>query len=257
MKNLLNQRSTKRIMLLTLISLASAMSTPALSVEKKDNKEKINTQAPINMNEPSPLYLVVMKQWAVTTNFAADSANVIVQKLKMSMEQDPEVKKILTPAFIADLQQFIYELFISNDAITALAKVYSDYFTIDEMQDLLIFYNTPLGKKLVKAEPELVIKTQEVGINLLKKNQRAYMELIAKYTGRKLPEQAPPQVEGGKPVEVAKPAEVKTPEVVKPVEPIKQAKPQPTAAEQKPENKSKEPQPWWKRLLSKIGVTVN
>lgn len=290
-----------KIVLTCLMLLLAGVSTNTLSQENKESKKpgqeaksaddkKVDTQKPIDMNEPSPLYLVVMKQWAITTNYASDSATVIVQKLKLAMEADPEIKRIVTPAFIADLQQFIYELFISNDAIMSLAKVYSQYFTIDEMQDLLAFYNTPLGKKLVKAEPQLVIKTQEVGMNLLKKNQRAYMELIAKYAGKPLPGKQPeaspsqqspaatapapattlaPTQPTAKPEEPFKPESGAAPQAVppevppraaplpsKPAQPMKQEQVQPETPKELPP-KAKEVKPeetWWQRLRSMIGV---
>jgi hypothetical protein len=36
-----------------------------------------------------------------------------------------------------------------------LARVYAEHFTVDELKDLLAFYRTPLGKKLIAEEPRI------------------------------------------------------------------------------------------------------
>lgn len=131
--------------------------------------------------EPSPLYIQLMTQWAKSTNFAQNAAKVIVGKLMFDMQKDPKLQKIVSPQLNADLEQFFYELFLSQYTIKEFAKLYSQYFSIDEMQDLLKFYESPIGQKLIKVDPELKIKTQQIGAELLKNHQKEYMQVVAKY----------------------------------------------------------------------------
>lgn len=170
------------------IMLGTCLAAFAEETKKPTTPPQAQAQAkPQAQPEVSPLYIYVMGQWAQTTDFAKDAADMIVKKLKLNMENDPKLKPILTDDFQADLKQFIYELFLSRQSLTLMANVYQQYFTIDEMQELLKFYKTPLGQKLVKLEPELTMKTQEVGVTLLKQNEKKYMEMLAKYIGKQKP----------------------------------------------------------------------
>lgn len=140
--------------------------------------------------DPGPVYTRLVKEWADTTRFAQNSAEVTVGQLKIDMQNDPQLQKIISKALLADLQQFFYELYISPETIQNLAKVYAQFFTLDEMQALNAFYHSPLGQKLVKANPELTIKTQQMGLALLKEHEKGYLQIIAKYLkGQQSPEQ--------------------------------------------------------------------
>lgn len=143
--------------------------------------------------DPGPLYTQLIKQWVEVTRFAKNAAEVATGKLKLDLENDPRLKSIVTPAFLADLQQFFYELFISPETTKQLAAVYAQYFSLDEMQALISFYKTPLGQKLVKSNSEIMIKTQQIGMNLLKTHEREYMAVVQKYIQSVQPKEAQPK----------------------------------------------------------------
>lgn len=131
--------------------------------------------------DPGPIYTQMVSQWAQATNFAKNASDVAVAKLKSDMQRDPKLAKIVTPALIADLEQFFYELFASRETTGELAKLYAQYFTLEEMNELVKFYKTPLGVKLIKTNPELTIKSQQIGANLFKKHENDYIKVLAKY----------------------------------------------------------------------------
>lgn len=75
-------------------------------------------------------------------------------------------------AFKKDLAQSTEELY------KKMATVYTESFTEEELDKILAFYDTPVGKKMVAVTPELTKKGMEIG-------QAWGMELqplIAKYT---------------------------------------------------------------------------
>lgn len=135
-------------------------------------------------HEPSPLYIKVLQNWAQVTNFAINASEVAVDKFVMDLKQDPQIESYITQDLVLDLKQFFYELFISQDTMIALAKVYSEYFSIDELQALIAFYQTPVGKKLVNTRTELTRKTQKVGDELVKENEKEFIELIARHVNK-------------------------------------------------------------------------
>ena len=177
--------------------------------------------------DPGPVYTHMVSQWAQATNFAKNASDVAVSKLKSDMEKDPKLAKIISPALIADLEQFFYELFASRETTTELAKLYAQYFTLDEMNELVNFYKTPLGAKLIKSNAELTIKSQQIGANLFKKHENDYIRVLAKFLApNALPK--PKKVEAKPEAKVAPKAEPKA--EVKPepkVEPKVESKSEP------------------------------
>jgi hypothetical protein len=131
--------------------------------------------------DPGPVYTQMVLQWAKVTNFAQNAAEVIVGKFKLDMENDPKMKKLVTPALMGDLEQFFYELFLSPETIGYLSRLYAQYFTLDDMAELLKFYQSPVGQKLIKADATLKVKTQLIGQDLLVRHQKDYMKIVAKY----------------------------------------------------------------------------
>lgn len=150
--------------------------------QEAQNQSPAQQADPIG-EDPGPVYTQMITQWAKVTNFAQNAAKVIVGRIKIEIQNDPKLQNILTPAFEADLEQFFYELFLSQQTIKELAKLYAQYFTLDEMQDLLKFYQSPMGQKLIKSDAEIKLKTQQIGMILFKNHQKEYMKLIAKHRG--------------------------------------------------------------------------
>lgn len=142
------------------------------------------TAAQDQMEGPSPLYLKVMQNWAQVTDFAINAAQVAVDKFVFDLKKDPQIAPHVTKELILDLNQFFYELFISQETMTALAKIYSEYFTIDEMQELITFYQTPIGKKLIKTRAEITRQTQVVGDQLLKSKEKEFIEIVSKHISK-------------------------------------------------------------------------
>lgn len=50
------------------------------------------------------------------------------------------------------------------DSLTRLlAPAFSDAFTLDELRQLVAFYRSPLGKRLVEEQPGIVVRSTEIG----------------------------------------------------------------------------------------------
>ncbi len=172
---------------------ASKEAAPAKATEHTPAQAADKTPASLG-EDPGPIYTQLVLQWAKTTRFAQNAAQVIVGKFAQEMENDPKMKAVVSKEMLADLEQFFYELFLSPETIKELAILYSQYFTLDDMQDLIKFYQSPVGEKLIKADPELKLKTQIIGQILLKKHEKEYMALIGKYLVK---DKATPKAQSG------------------------------------------------------------
>ena len=76
---------------------------------------------------------------------------VIAHHKGIFMQMNPNAGKVLSdmdPKFRADSAAKRQELHVE------VAKAYASQFTEQELKDLIAFYNTPLGKKLIDAEPK-------------------------------------------------------------------------------------------------------
>jgi hypothetical protein len=221
MKSWLNVKTKRALTLLALVlfSVDLYAADPTEKQKKQANqqtKEQTQTQSDLIGEDPGPVYSQMVRQWVDVTRFAKNAAEVAAGKLKLDMQNDPRLQKIVTPAFIADLEQFFYELFISPETIKQLAALYAQYFTLDEMQELINFYKTPLGQKLIKSNSEIMLKSQKIGMNLLRKHQREYMEVVKKYIEPLQPKSsegtAPPApVVAPAPAPATKPAQTEIP----------------------------------------------
>ena len=56
-----------------------------------------------------------------------------------------------------------------------MAKVYADAFTEQELKDLVTFYKTPLGQKLLSAEPEAI----QSSIAFMRQWGQAFSQIVA------------------------------------------------------------------------------
>lgn len=178
MKKMLRSSLTRYLILV--VFLLSAARTWAAEDPKRQNNPQATAAVDLG-EDPGPVYTQMVLQWAKVTNFAENAAEVIVGKFKIDMAKDPKMGKMVTPAMLTDLEQFFYELFLSPETIKQLAKLYAQYFTLDDMADLIKFYQSSVGQKLIKADSELKLKTQQIGEELLKRHQKDYMKVIAKY----------------------------------------------------------------------------
>jgi hypothetical protein len=145
--------------------------------------EKATEQAnPSSVVEsPSADYVQLIRQWAEVTNFAKNAAEITVDKITHDLEKDPKYKKLNTRDLTSDLKQFFYELFNSQENMVNLAKVYSEYFTLNDMLELIKFYHSPLGQKMIHSHDAILVKSHEIGSELLKKHEQDYMRIVAKY----------------------------------------------------------------------------
>ena len=62
-----------------------------------------------------------------------------------------------------------------------LAKLYAEKFSAEEMDEIIKFYLTPLGKKLLKLNPELMQKGAMLGMEEAQKKQGMLMDRLTPF----------------------------------------------------------------------------
>ena len=111
-------------------------------------------QAPLAQPQPSATSLAVAKEIltlrATTTVLAPVVTGVIEQAKGMFEQQNPALGK--------DLREVATKLRKDLDPkrdelVNVFVRTYAQHFTEAELKDLLAFYKTPLGKKILNEEP--------------------------------------------------------------------------------------------------------
>ncbi len=118
---------------------------------------------------------------ALTLSYASDAGAVkSAEKLLEVMEMDKNYDRLMEQ--MADMQVQQNSAFADKkEAVMAffnkymgyeqlkpdLVAMYSDVYTEKELNDLIVFYKTPTGKKSVSLMPELAQKGSQLGVNKL------------------------------------------------------------------------------------------
>jgi uncharacterized protein len=170
--------------LLSMASLAMAQGVPASSVGAAAAQQPdIDPKA---------------KAWAaeliklVDLRSAANALFTNVYKVMVQMagrtnpEQNAAIKTLAVEAcrkaFLAHADEF-------DDNAIAL---YARNFSADELQQIVVFYKTPIGKKMVKTMPEMMQKSMAVNMPLLNTMTEEAMDSFAvelKRSGFKVPKE--------------------------------------------------------------------
>ncbi|HET7804684.1 MAG TPA: DUF2059 domain-containing protein [Pseudolabrys sp.] len=110
-----------------------------------------------NAQQPSPAAMASAKELisitGATTLFSPLIAGVVEQAKVLYLQQNPALAKDLNEIATqmrADLQPRFHEL------TEEVARLYATNFTEQELKDILAFYKTTAGKKLLATQPKIV-----------------------------------------------------------------------------------------------------
>jgi hypothetical protein len=111
----------------------------------------------VHAQQPSAASLLVAKQLIETTGATAIFnpliAGVVEQAKLLYLQQNPGLAKDLNEVALkirTNLQPRFSEL--TNE----VAKLYASNFTEKELKDILVFYQSPAGKKLLTVQPRVI-----------------------------------------------------------------------------------------------------
>ena len=132
--------------------------------------------------EKSPsLRLIELMEFTKTAKLAAASTIApMVQQLKTAGVPDEAIKEISAAA-----DRFFAKTFDNPDFIGEIAKVYENTFSKEEMEELIVFYNTPVGRKSLQSMPQIMQEGAKVGQKYAAQNQAEFQAevnaIMAKY----------------------------------------------------------------------------
>jgi uncharacterized protein len=82
--------------------------------------------------------------------------------MQMMNQMLPAMQQMLPDAPAAFWETFKQEL-DANELMQAIIPVYQKHLTEEDIQAILVFYNTPAGKKLISAQPSIMQESMMIG----------------------------------------------------------------------------------------------
>jgi uncharacterized protein len=109
-----------------------------------------------------------------TSKLGDNIGGAITQQVRAVMSrniQQPEELQKFMDAFTLKFQAAAPASAVTDAEI----PIYSHYFTMEDIQGLIKFYESPLGQRVVKSLPEVVQNTQQTGVQM---DQKAALEVL-------------------------------------------------------------------------------
>ena len=139
-------KSLSKIMLATGLAMGLALASAPVSA-----------QQPAPAKPASPAAIAAAKEILVMKNASAmyvqavpsvvEQAKTNLMQSNLNYQKDLNEVAVIVAQSLAGREKEIGE---------GMAKVYADAFTEQELKDLVTFYKTPLGQKLLTAEPQAI-----------------------------------------------------------------------------------------------------
>ncbi len=133
-------QATYRAVRLAAVAIALAVSSPAAHAQ-----------------QPSPAAMLTAKEivavTGATTLFNPLIAGVVEQAKLLFLQQNPGLSKDLNE-ITAKMRKDLAPRF--DELVNEVTRIYAIHFTEQELKDVLAFYKSPAGKKLVVEQPKIV-----------------------------------------------------------------------------------------------------
>lgn len=131
------------------------------------------TSITVSAQSITPEYMKLTKEIVELTNVRETTINALVQ----TYDNMPQLKfSVPTRTVVTEMVDAGMET-----TVKATAEAYSKYFTVSDLQQLVDFYKTPVGKKLSSSMPEI---TNQIMVNSMNELQAIYQPIIMKYIAR-------------------------------------------------------------------------
>lgn len=122
---------------------------------------------------PSPESIKAANELLLVMELEKTFSESIEQQVDLQIRQNP---------MIAPFREVMLEFFKKYMSWASLkddmAKIYAEAFTVKEIQDLVVFYKTPTGKKAAQKLPELASKGAELGMTRVQKHMPELQNMI-------------------------------------------------------------------------------
>lgn len=121
----------------------------------------------------SPASLSLARELTTLMDLGGNASAGVDVMLDAMQAQNPELAQ-----FRAVLQRWMRQIFTSEEAAVAFARLYAETFTEAELRDIVTFIRTPSGRRFAAAQGELTRRGGELGQRLAEENQDELMQML-------------------------------------------------------------------------------
>jgi len=113
---------------------------------------------PFSDAQSDPAYVQALKKMFELNGSEETYKAAIKQSLNMFKDQFPEDESNFIKEFEAELLNTSF-----NDLFEMLTPVYAKYLTLADVEEMIKFYETPIGKKFAKNTPSITQESMQIG----------------------------------------------------------------------------------------------
>jgi hypothetical protein len=143
--------------LLRILSAAGLVLGVALIGMPAGAQQQKPAAAPAPLKEASPAAIAAAKEILAMKNasamYASAVPNIVQQTKDQLLQSNLNYQKDLNEVAVIVAQKFAGR---EKEIGDGMAKVYANEFTEQELKDLVTFYKSPLGQKLLSTEPRAI-----------------------------------------------------------------------------------------------------
>jgi uncharacterized protein len=99
----------------------------------------------------------LLRQLVVRTQVADQAIAMLEASIPMQRQSNPRIPAVFWDRFLVQAKARRGEL------VDMISVIYDRHFTADELRQLLAFYDTPLGRKLLAAQPTIAQESLQAG----------------------------------------------------------------------------------------------
>ena len=102
------------------------------------------------------------------TDTAKLFSNLFIEEIIVTLKKaKPDIEPKAFEIIEQEVKQIIDEVFLNNKALSAMMyPIYGRRFSENELRELIAFYETPLGKKLIRVLPAITQEGMQAGQKL-------------------------------------------------------------------------------------------
>ena len=106
--------------------------------------------AVVSVNAQSPEYMATLQKMLSVSGTDAAIKAAPEQMIRILKQQDPNMSEALSAKLKEWMEQSL------PDLIKMMTPVYAECYTQKDLEDMIAFYQTPLGQKIVASQPKVV-----------------------------------------------------------------------------------------------------
>ncbi|WP_245688561.1 DUF2059 domain-containing protein [Vibrio sonorensis] len=128
------------------------------------------------------LFVVMDMDKQIAGGFEAmlPTVNQVATNLQLDAQETEELKSIYRDWFFKDIDQ--------ENLKNQIVDLYADTFTLDELQNITEFFQTPTGKKLAAKSPELAKLGAQFGMEAAQAKQQELMQRLMPFIEKHQPQ---------------------------------------------------------------------